>query len=264
MDEILFSGAYKGWEHSVKYAMDGSTDLDAAYALCQIRENIEHRAFCHAGVDCTMIESLVPEGKGMQDAIRLLESRKPGEWKEALLKSVKNEALLPVAESKLVCAVLSKNGLSASPCVSMLKSPIKPQSQEPLEGVIAFISRYKDWVAVKKMGVDSGTADYEVAGILSAINSPLVRKAFDFANPDRQLEKVAEDITRGKRKSFPNLSEAFRKISPIMGASALNDAYLLKIVCERLNFIPYANVESMVAAHPDLKVAKPRGRKAKK
>ncbi|MFA5077445.1 MAG: DUF2666 family protein [Candidatus Micrarchaeia archaeon] len=265
MDELLFSGKYGDWEYSVRFDLGNAEPKDVAYALSFIHENVESKAFCHSGIDCKMIEDAVPEGKGLMDAISFLEGRKPGEWKEFLLKAAGKEELLAVAESKFVCVLLCKNKVNAKICPSTLhSSSLRPRKQELLEGQIALIGRYRDWIAIKKMGVNEKTRDYEVAGILSAISSTLVRKSFDFLEPDRSVESIAASATKGKRKSFVNLATALRDVSGSMNGDEVRDAYLLKCVFENLGFAPYANVEALVPAYPELKVPKPRGRFAKK
>lgn len=262
MDELIFSGKYDDWEISIKFDLSGASDQDVAYALAYIHEQIESRAFCHAGIDCDMIEKEIPAGKGIQDMIKTLESRKPGEWKNFLMKASGKEELVPVAETKLVCTLLSKNNMYAK--VIPAQSKLKPQKFELFEGQIALVGRYRDWISIKKMGLDEKTQDYEVAGILSGINTTLVKKSFDFMNPDRSVESIAAAATKGKRKSFINLAEALKQIAPSLGGDRIKDAYLLKCVFENLGFPPYANVESLIVAHPDLKAAKPRGRVAKR
>ncbi|MBU0586747.1 DUF2666 domain-containing protein [Candidatus Micrarchaeota archaeon] len=263
MDEMIFSGRYKDWNHSVIFNLSNASEKDVACALAQLHEVIDSSAFCHAGINCAMIENLAKEGNGIQDAAKFFESRKPGEWKSALLKTVDNEALLPVAESKLVCAAFTKNKVRATISCSMIDSSIKPSKSEELEGQIALIARYKNWIAIKKMSVDSTTKDYEVAGILAAINATIVKKAFDFCKPNKEMEKIAAEATKGKRKSFQNLADALRTVASNIGKNQIDDAYLVKCVSENLKFIPYANVDSLITAHPDLKMAKPRGRVAK-
>lgn len=262
-DEILFSGAYDGWEYSVKFDVTNATPADVSGALVQIHSNIESRAFCHYGVDCAMIEKEVPMGKGIPDAVRYLGSRKPGQWKEFMLRAAGREELIQAAESKFVCTLLMHFKIPAKIHPEIIRSSIKPQKQELLEGQIALIARYKDWISIKKMGLETTTKDYEVAGILSSINSTLVKKAFDFLSPDRGMEKIAAEATRGKRKSFINLAESLRKVEGYLTGNEINDAYLLKCVFENLGFAPYANVDVLVPAYPDLKTSKPRGRVAK-
>lgn len=263
MDEIIFSGAYKDWSYSAHFSLDKASDSDVAYALSFLHGQIESRAFCHSGVDCAFIEKSIPSGKGLPDLIKTLETRKPGEWKDFLLKAAGKPELLQVAEAKLICTLLDKNGIFAKVKSDLLKSTLKPGKQELLEGQISLIARYKDWISIKKMGVEGKTQDYEVAGILSAINTTLVKKAFDFLNPDKSVESIAASITKGKRKSFINLANALKEVSPSLTGDRIRDAYLLKCVFENLGFAPYANVEVLSAAYPDLKAPKPRGRVAK-
>jgi hypothetical protein len=264
MDEVIFSGKYRDWEYNVRFDLSKASEADVAYALSYICEGIECRAFCHSGIICKMVEDEVPEGNGLDELTKYLDSRKPGQWKEFLLKVAGKEELIPVAEAKLICEVQKKFKVPAKIRTSMLKSTLKPGKPEPFEDQIAFVGRYRDWAAIKKLGLDEKTQDYEVSGILGSINSTMVKKAFFFLHPDPGIEAIAANATKGKRKSFANLTDAFRQISSAMNGESVHDAYLLKCVYENLGFAPYANVDILVPAHPDLKVAKPRGRMAKK
>ncbi len=263
MDEVLFAGKYDDWEYTVNFSLDGRSENDVAHALARIREGIEARAFCHSGISCLMVEAEVPEGNGMDGMIAFISARKPGEWKQFLLKAAVKEELLPVAEAKFICEMQKKFKVPAKVSSEMVPSSVKPGKQELMEGQIAFVGRYREWLAVKKLGVNEKTQDYEVAGILSSINTTLVKKTFDFLHPDRGMDAIAAAATRGKRKSFINLVDALRQVKPSLTGNRINDAYLLKCVYENLGFAPYANVEILVGAYPDLKAPKPRGRKAK-
>ncbi len=263
MDKIIFSGAYKDWNYSVKFDVTNASSMDISYILSSIHKQIENRAFCYSSINCEKIEKSILEGNGIENVIRYLESKKPGEWKKFFSDAIDKKELIPVAETKFICALLSKNEIFATMHPQMINSPINSLSQELLENEIAFIAKYKDWIAIKKMSISNETKDYEVAGILSNINTTLVRKAFDFMNPNREMEKLAVTATRWKRKSFANLANALRQISSSLSGNKINDAYLLKHVFENLGFAPYANVDMLIQAYPDLKPIKPRGRIAK-
>lgn len=264
MDEIIFSGKYKDWKYSVRFELDNANARDVAYALAYIHEHVECEAFYNSGVDCIMLEKQIPFGNGIQDLITFLESKKPGEWKELLLKAAKKEELLPVAEAKFISTLLSKNKVFAKITTAIVESRLKPKEQELLEGQISFIGHYKDWISIKKMSVDEKTQDYEVAGILSSINSTLVNKSFDFMGVDKSVDAIATNATKGKRKSFINLAEALKKVVPSLTGEKIQDAYILKLVFENLGFAPYATVDLLMPAYPDLKIPKPKGRFAKK
>ncbi len=263
MDEMIFSGAYSGWEYSVRFDLAKATEQDVAFALAHIHEQIEDRAFCHSGVNCDAIEKAIPEGNGIPDMVKFLESRKPGEWKDFLLRMAGKAELVLVAEAKFVCVLLSKNRIFAKLNSRLLQSSLAPLEQKLLEGQIAFIARYKEWISIKKMSMEKRTQDYEVAAILSSINTTLVNKSFDFLRLDGGLKAIADAVTKGKRKSFVNLTEALRQVTPSLTGDRIRDAFLLKCIFENLGFAPYANVDVLISAYPHLKVAKPRGRVAK-
>ncbi|MEW6528896.1 MAG: DUF2666 family protein [Candidatus Micrarchaeota archaeon] len=272
MDEMIFSAAYKDWNYSVKFDLSNALSSDVSYALSFIHEEIENRAFYYSGICCEKIEKFVleavpedvSEGKKISEIITFLESKKPVEWK-AFFSSVANKnECIPIAEAKFFNALLVKNGVFATIRPQMINSSIKQLTQERLENQIAFIAKYKNWVTIKKMStMRNDIKDYEVAGILFGINTTLVKKAFDFMGPDKEIEKRALAITNGKRRLLVNLIDALKQISSSLGDNKIDNAYLLKCVFENIGFVPYANIDTLVSAYPDLKTTKPRGRIAK-
>lgn len=260
MNEIIFSAEYKEWRNALRFSFHNGSDSDVVYALSYIHKQIENRAFSYSGIDCALIEETVQTSNGLLDVIDILESKKPNEWTDFLLKTVKKKELLPAAKTKFICTLLSKNRISATISPEIITSSIKPEEQKSLGAKIAFIGQYKNWVAIKKISIDEKTNDYEVAGILSAINTTLITKSFDFLNPDKTMEAIASKVTMGKRSSFANLADALKQIFDSLTENKINNAYLIKCVFENLGFTPYANLAMLVPAYPELKMPKPKGR----
>src|SRR5208283_60494 len=178
------------------------------------------------------------------------------ELKDALAKTVPDPLLLPAAESCLLNALLVKAGVAFKPAIS---TAMKPAIEEPGD-VIAFIGRYGQWVAIKKLGLEN-VRDYEVSGILAGVNHTIVNKAFDFSGMVKDDALVAS-VSAGKRRSLGNLGMCLRELEGKLRSDD-SDAYTVCKVFETLGYKPYASPEMLTNAHPDIKPPKQKGRKRK-
>lgn len=258
-DEIIFTGAHKDFKLGVRFDLSGASPLDVAYALDYVSLRIARPAFGFSGIDTEKIAAFATPQKGLGGACDFLESTSPGKIKEELAAALPKPELMPAAESYFVNRLLLKAGVAFT--VSGLSSSLKPAEEKPGD-VIAFIGRYKDWIAIKKLGLE-GVKDYEVSGILSGITNTIVNKAFDFAGTKKD-EALVSSVAGGKRKSFGNLTACLRDLeAKLGGVSALDNAFVVMKVCETLGYKPYASPEMLTAAYPDIKPPKMRGRKPK-
>ncbi|MCX8194661.1 MAG: DUF2666 domain-containing protein [Candidatus Micrarchaeota archaeon] len=145
------------------------------------------------------------------------------------------------------------------------------------EGEVVFTARYKDWVVIKKMSIDSSTTPQEVAAILASIEATLSRKSYEFAGINQQkIDEIAERMVKGKRKSYSSLAEAISSIKPselrqeLLAACPtekhlpIAENYLLKMVLDKLGFRTNLDTETLQEVYPEIKVAKPRGNFGKK
>ena len=178
-DEIVFSGAYKDFNLGVNFDVTGKQPRDVALTLSFISSRIEPFAFRFSGLNMQEMDAMASEAKGtgLASVYGFLEANPPKGLKSRLEKTLPDPLLLPAAESCLLNMLLTKAGVPFKAVPG--DAPFKPQDEPPGE-VIAFIGKYGQWVAIKKLGLE-GVKDYEVAGILAGINHTIVNKAFDFA-----------------------------------------------------------------------------------
>lgn len=257
-DEIIFSGSYKDFKFGVHFNLDGRQESEVAKVLGYISSSIEPYAFRFSGIDTKMIEDFAkPAGKGIPAIYGFLESNPQAKIRNSLAKALPDPKLLPAAESCFFNRMLSKAGAEFK--ISASEPPLKA-SGEKLEDQIAFIGKYKSWIAIKKLSLDD-VKDYEVSGILSGINHSIVNKAFDFAGMNKD-DAAVSSITKGKRKSYGNLVLCLRELESKLTGSA-DDAYVVCKVMETLGYRPYASPGMLTNAHPDIKPPKVRGRKPK-
>jgi len=257
-DEIIFSGAYKDFKLGAQFNLEGKQESEVAKVLGYISSAIEPYAFSFSGINTKMIDDFAkPAGKGISAVCSFLESNPQAKIKESLGKALSDPKLLPAAESCFFNSMLTKAGVGFK--IAAAEPPFKASEEKP-EDQIAFIGKYKSWIAIKKLGLDDAE-EYEVSGILSGINYTIVNKAFDFAGVNKD-DATVNSITKGKRKSYGNLLLCLRELESKLTGST-DDAYLVCRVMETLGYRPYASPEMLSAAHPDIKPPKVKGRKPK-
>jgi hypothetical protein len=147
---------------------------------------------------------------------------------------------------------------------------------EPSE-YIDFMAKYKDWVAIKRMGIRSGTkpeeAVYHLAGIRSTIDTRMYRL---LGIDTTVLDKASASITSGMRKSYDSLGEAVKRMGSAEAKSALSAScngrkeleqiaatYLLGKVITDLKFDSCVNQLILSKVFPELKPPKAPGRMGK-
>jgi len=142
---------------------------------------------------------------------------------------------------------------------------------------IMFLAKYKDWIVVKKLSIDPTTTPQEIAGGLAGINATMIRKAFDFVGIDKEaVDAYAQQVCKGRRKSYANLAEALTSIKPGEMKEALAKActeekflpfaeiYFLRCVLTALGFNTEVDTKTLSDVFPELKFPKPRGNFKKK
>ncbi len=249
-DEIIFSGSYKDLELGVRFDLNGKRQGDVAHILSYLSSEIEPYAFRFSGIDTKGIDGFAKiDGKGVAAVCSFLEDRS-SEWNRWIKGRLENPKLMPAAESYLFNTLLRKAGVSFK---IGSETSAKPEKEE-ISDVIAFVGKYKDWVAIKKLGLGK-VKDYEVSGILGGINFTAVNKAFDFAGIEKD-DALVQRLTKGKRKSYGNAALCLKELGSA-------DAYVVCKALETLGFRPYASSHMLTDAYPDIKPPKQRGRKPK-
>jgi hypothetical protein len=254
-DGIVFTGKHRDFCLGVSFDLQGKGPADAAAALGYVSEKIEPHAYRFSGINTGAIEKLAAEaGKGVAGAAAFFEGIPPGELRQKLLAAVPKPELYPAAESYLLNRVLAAAGVR-------FKVPPQPgmkPADEEISDFIGFMGKYGEWVAVKKLGMES-VQDYEVSGILSGINNTIVNKAFDFAGWRSGAGNAAGAT---KRKSFGNLAQSLHGLEGAV-TGAPDDAFRACLKLGEAGFKPYASPEMLTEAYPDIKPPKSRGRKPK-
>ncbi len=255
-DEVIFTGAYKDFRLGIRFNLSGKDPQSVASALGYVSESIEPYAFAFSGIDTKKIDAFVSvKGAGIGAACSFLESLSPGAIKEGLGKALPDPKLMSAAESYFFNRLLTKAGVAFKVLPAQGLSP----SEESITDYIGFIGKYRNWIAIKKLGLER-VQDYEVSGILSGIDHTIVNKAFDFADMERD-EALVGSISGGKRRSLGNAASALRELESKLGADA--GAYPVCKVLEGIGYKPYASPEMLTEAHPDIKPPKVKGRKPK-
>jgi len=260
-DEIILCGAYKDFRKELRYGLASAEEIEVAHVLGAICDSVEPHAFSFSGIDVPGIKAYAkPDGTGLAAVIAFLKSRPQSQIKDSLKKLCPDEKLLPAAESCLFNYLMAEAKVSFRMGDSIAKPSTVP-SKEPADDTIAFVGKYKSWIAIKKLGLDKAQ-DWEVSAILSTISHTAANKAFDFSGvvkDDALISKVAA----GKRRAYGNLVGALEAILPNLKGERLTDAYVICKTFETIGFKPYASPEMLKDAHPEVKPPKVRGRKPK-
>lgn len=251
-DELIFSGAYKDFSLGVRFDLSGKSEEEVSRALVYISSEIEPHAFRFSGIDLKMVEDFARmEGKGLRAVCDFLEARSP-EFNKLLKERLENPLLKPAVTSYLLNRLLTNAGVAFK---VEAEPGLKPEKEE-VSDVVAFIGKYKSWIAIKKLGLEK-VKDYEVSGILSGINFSLVNKAFDFSGLEKD-DATVKAAARGKRRSLGNVVEVLRAIE-----GKADNPYVVCKALEELGLRPYASPHMLTDAYPDIKPPKVKGRKPK-
>jgi len=255
-DEVIFSGAYKGFKLGVRYDLSDASEKDVAAILSYISDEIEGSAYKFSEIDVKKIDSFVsPSGKGMDAALSFINAKSQSEIKKVLLSACPVKELLPAAESYFFNLLLTKTGV---PFKVQMKAP-KPDAED-VEDQITFVGRFGKWMTIKKLSLDK-VEDYEVSAILCGINNTIINKAFDLSGVKKNDALVSE--LTGGRKSFGNLLTSLEKLKSKLSGNELEDAYIVNRLFTEMGYAPFATQTMLVKAHKDVKPPKPKGRMPK-
>ncbi len=142
---------------------------------------------------------------------------------------------------------------------------------------IEFLAKYKGWVAVKKIHIDTGTKPEEIAAQLAGIMQSMDRKSFELLGIDTaRLDAYAAQLTSGSRKSYSALAQAVQKLGTVEAKESITAAtnskpelaeiaatYLFRKTVQGLSFDFSVGIPMLEKAFPNLKLPKPPGRKPK-
>jgi len=119
MEEVVFNAKYKEWIAVKKLLIDDNTKPEeVAGVLSSIQATLMRKAYDFSGINKSVVEELASKitagkRKTYPNLAEVFSSMKPGEFKTALLAACPDPKYLPIAESYLLCCVLSNLGFSA-------------------------------------------------------------------------------------------------------------------------------------------------------
>ena len=261
-EELKFEMDYKGDRHGFHYNLESASEQDVAHAASQASVLANEKGFLYSGIKLKLIDEFV-NGISSPSVSEALKSVSTSALRSTFKESVGElDKLIPAAESYFFFALFKKYGVPALAEPEMFSGKLHMEKTHPKDR-IALLAKYKSWVAIKKMSIDSSVQDYEASGTLCAINETLVRKAFDFAQIDcAALDTEAKKLSKGKRKSYSTIGEAISSL-PEQKWNKLENAYLLHAVLREFKVLPFANRLMLSKQYKDIKPPKPRGRMPK-
>ena len=147
---------------------------------------------------------------------------------------------------------------------------------EPSE-YVDFMVKYKDWVAIKRLGIRDQTRPEEVVFHLAGIRNSIDSKAFRMLGIDTEkLDSLASSISQGRKGNYSALGDALKELDKKEVKAQIEDAckdsklakiagiYLLNRIMLNLGFDSSINQDMLSKIYPDLKVKLPPGAKRKK
>ncbi|MGC8586520.1 MAG: DUF2666 family protein [Candidatus Micrarchaeia archaeon] len=146
---------------------------------------------------------------------------------------------------------------------------------EPSE-YIDFMAKYKDWIAIKRLGIREDTKPEEIVHHMAGIKGTIEGKIYSIIGINTDIiDSFVESITKGKRKSYEALAEVIGMLGGAQAKSAITEAcngkpfeplaeaYLLGKVIRSFGYETSISQEAMAKIFPDLKIPKVGGRKKK-
>ncbi len=259
-EELKMEVSLPELKDGIEFDLSSASEKDAAYAAAYCSEKIDALTFAYSGINVSILDKELAKysGKGPREAGAAILAAKS--LREVFKDAVNDKkTLIPVAECYFFSKLPGRFGFSPKISAGMIPSFLKPKPFAP-GARIALVSKFKDWMAIKKLFLEPGMARWEIAGILAGINETLVKKAFDFAGLDKaKLDAKAAELTKGKKKSYAAIGEALRGIE----GSPAEVAYLCNSILSTFEVLPYANRPMLSKEYPGVKGPKMRGRKPK-
>ncbi len=140
--------------------------------------------------------------------------------------------------------------------------------EEPDE-YIDFMAKYKEWIAIRRLGIRPGTTPQEIVYHMAGIRNTIDSKAYAVLGINTGvLDKFADDATSGVRKGSAGLAAVAAKIGDAAARQAAGDAcadkkleplaeiYLLGKMITNLGYDTSINQSVMSKVFPELKPPK--------
>ncbi len=142
---------------------------------------------------------------------------------------------------------------------------------EPSE-YIDFMAKYKDWIAIKRLGIKEDTKPEEIAGHLAAIRGIADAKAYLFLGIDTEmLDKYVESVAKGKSRSFGSVAEVFSNLGSEAAKvveeacrgkphKQIAEAYLVSRIMNRIGYDTAVELLALSKIYPEIKPPRVPGR----
>ncbi|MCW6159578.1 MAG: DUF2666 family protein [Candidatus Micrarchaeales archaeon] len=140
---------------------------------------------------------------------------------------------------------------------------------------IDFMVKYKDWIAIKRMGIREATRPEEIVFHLAGIRRAIDAKSYGILGiKTAVLDSYANEATKGLKKNANSLAAVAQKFGESGAKSAIDQAcdnkdlkplaeiYLLGKMITNTGYDTSINQEAMSKIWKELKIKKPRGRVA--
>jgi Protein of unknown function (DUF2666) len=145
------------------------------------------------------------------------------------------------------------------------------------EEYIDFMAKYKDWIAIRRLGIRADTRPEEVVMHMAGVRTLIDSKSYPMLGIKVGiLDEYANKLTNGARKSYATLGKAIESLSASETKSIIDSAcenkaltpiaevYLLSKTITNLGYDTGINPAQMAKIFPGLKMPKvPMGRKKK-
>ena len=145
------------------------------------------------------------------------------------------------------------------------------------EEYIDFMAKYKDWIAIRRLGIRPDTKPEEVVQHMAGVRSLIETKSYPMLGIKISvLDEYVGKITMGVRKSYASLGKAVESLSSAEAKAAIESAcdnkalapiaevYLLNKTTTSLGYDTGINPATMAKIFPGLKVPKAPGMGRKK
>ncbi len=141
---------------------------------------------------------------------------------------------------------------------------------------IDFLIKYKDWIAIKRIGIRENTTPQEVAFHLAGIRGSMDKKVYGILGIKTEpMDAFAESAVKDQKRNYDSLSAAIATLGKQEARKAVDDAcsgnkdlkplaetYLLDKIITSMGYDTFLNQTAMSKIWKELKLPKQRGRKA--
>ena len=148
--------------------------------------------------------------------------------------------------------------------------------EEPQE-YVDFMVKYKDWLAIKRLGIYEATKPEEIINHLAVIRNAIDKRSYNIMGINTQaLDAIASKISSDRKRSYESLADAIKELQkpdvkraikeavPNDTIAKLAEIYLFNSVINSMKFESGITPELMGKLYPDIKVRMPMGAGRKK